>query len=220
MSIHHRILNVNCLIFCSFLIMNIAEAQQIRKLGAYQEGFRHNTTVKEALEKRMSPRQFEPTQLSESLVSALLWAANGINRPESGRRTAPSALNAQDINVYVADKDGIWLYEPKEHQLRLMAESDHRLLVAGSQSDFASAPVFLLLVSDISRFRMGEKDQRLEWAALDAGLVAQNVLLFCASEDLACRPRSWMEKEKLHKLMQLSENQFLMLNIPVARAPQ
>jgi len=218
MNINYRTLCIRYCMVCFVLMVNAVEAQQLRKLVAYSEGFVHNKSLKEVLGQRMSARQFEPVQLSESMLSALLWSANGINRPESGKRTAPSALNAQDIDVYVADAQGVWMYEPKEHQLRLVAEGDQRLLVAGSQADFASAPLFLLLVSDISRFRMGERDQRLEWAALDAGMVAQNVLLFCASEELACRPRSWMEKDKLHKLIQLSENQLLLLNIPIANA--
>lgn len=200
-------------------VFNMAMAQQSRVLVPYEKGFSNNLSVRESLEKRVSARQFPPAGLGEEVVSSLLWAANGINRPESGRRTAPSALNAQDVDVYVVDNQGIWLYEPKEHRLRKVAEGDHRLLVAGSQPDFATAPLFLLLVSDIGRFRTGEHAQRLEWAALDAGMVAQNVLLFCASEQLACRPRSWMEKDKLHKLLNMSENQVLLLNIPVAEAP-
>lgn len=193
--------------------------QTIRSLVSCEKGFVFNSPIMEALGHRASPRQFADAPLSEEVVSSLLWAANGINRPESGRRTAPSALNAQDVDVYLADNQGIWLYEPKEHRLRKIVEGDHRLLVAGSQADFATAPVFLLLVSDISRFRTGEQAQRMEWAALDAGMVAQNVLLFCASEHLACRPRSWMEKDKLHKLLEMSNNQLLLLNIPVASVP-
>lgn len=196
-----------------------ANGQTVRSLLSHEEGFVLNSPIKETFEHRASPRQFADTPLSEEVVSSLLWAANGINRPESGRRTAPSALNAQDVDVYLADNQGVWLYEPKEHRLRKIVEGDHRLLVAGSQADFATAPVFLLLVSDISRFRMGEQAQRLEWAALDAGMVAQNVLLFCASEQLACRPRSWMEKDKLRRLLEMSDSQHLLLNIPVAKAP-
>lgn len=201
---------------CCASVLYSLEAQEVKRLAEPAEGFTHNMRMKEVFEKRMSARQFESATLRSEVVSALLWAANGINRPESERRTAPSALNAQDVDIYLADDQGVWLYEPKEHQIRLVAEGDHRLLVAGSQADFAAAPVFLLLVSDISRFRMGERDQRLEWAALDAGMVAQNVLLFCASEKLACRPRSWMEKENLQKILQLTEDQILLLNIPVA----
>jgi SagB-type dehydrogenase family enzyme len=196
------------------------EAQEVITLADPGAGFVHNKALKEVFEKRMSPRQFESASLGIDVVSSLLWSANGINRPESGKRTAPSALNAQDIDLYLADNQGVWLYQPKDHQLKRVNEGDHRLLVAGSQADFAVAPLFVLLVSDLSRFRMGERDQQLEWAALDAGMVAQNILLFCASEGLACRPRSWMEKEKLHTLLQLNENQLLLLNIPVATIPK
>ena len=197
-------------------VVNGLKAQTIRKLGQPEEGFANNKPLKEVLMQRMSSRQFDTAAVDEAVISALLWSANGINRPESGRRTAPSALNAQDIDVYLIDKQGIWIYEPKTHSLKIVVEGDQRLVVAGSQAEFAQAPLFLLLVSDISRFRTGEREQRLEWAALDAGLVAQNVLLFCASEQLACRPRSWMEKDKLHKLLNLNEDQLLLLNIPIA----
>lgn len=200
-------------------MVNDVKAQEIKHLNPPAAGFKVNRTIQDAFEGRMSVRQFRSDAIDFQVLSALLWSANGINRPETGRRTAPSALNAQDVDVYVVDKQGIWLYEPKEHKLRQVLEGDHRLLVAGSQPEFGSAPVFLLLVSDISRFRIGDRAQRLEWAALDVGMVAQNVLLFCASERLACRPRSWMEKDPLRMLMGLNEHQLLLLNIPVALMP-
>ena len=169
-----------------------------------------------ALSQRASAQEFKSAEITLRDLSDLLWAANGINRPEDGKRTAASALNAQDIDVYVALKSGVYIYDPVKLTLVLAAEGDHRRIVAGSQENFANAPLFLLLVSDVSRFKRGEGAQRLELAAIDAGIVAQNIMLFCASEGMLSRPRVWMEKNKLREILQLKDTQYLMLNIPVS----
>ena len=172
--------------------------------------------VMQALEKRASATEFDTTMLRLQDLSDLMWAANGINRPENGKRTAPSARNSQDIDLYACLPYGTYLYEPKEHSLKLVAEGDHRPLAAGSQAHFAKAPVICLLVSDISRFQGSDDSVKLVWAAMDGGIVSQNIGIFCAGTGLKTRPRAWMEKDKLREALHLRETQHPILNNPVS----
>jgi len=173
-------------------------------------------TVMKALSLRSSERDFDTISPSLQDLSDLLWAANGINRPESGKRTAPSAINAQDINVYVFIKSGVYLYNPNKHLLDFVISGDYRKLVAGRQENIAKAPVMCLLVSDISRFSRGEDSLKLVWAAEDAGIVSQNISIFCASVGLATVPQAPMDSQKLREILKLKDSQHLMLNNPVA----
>ena len=172
-------------------------------------------TIMKAFEKRASATSFSPVELSLHDLSDLLWATNGINRPESGKRTAPTAVNAQDIDVYVLMKSGAYLYDAKTHSLKGVAPGDNRKLVSDRQTTFANAPVMLVLVSDISRFRGDDNERKLSWAAMDAGIVLQNVSLFCAGAGLVTRPRASMDIEGLKKLLSLSVTQYPVLNNPV-----
>jgi SagB-type dehydrogenase family enzyme len=157
--------------------------------------------------------------LSLSEISDLLWAANGINRPSEGKRTAPSAMNSQDIDIYVIAKNGAYLYNAKEHSLSLVAEGDLRPLVAGSQEAFAAAPIILLLVSDLSKFPSGRGEDAFyqKLGALDAGIVSQNISLFCSGTGLITRVRVFMDSEGLAKALKLSPSQIPMLNLPTGK---
>jgi SagB-type dehydrogenase family enzyme len=172
--------------------------------------------VMKALSLRASATDFDTTGIKMQDLSDLLWASNGINRPDVGKRTAPSAINAQDIDVYVSMESGIYLYDAKKHVLDLMINGDYRKLIAGRQENVAKAPVICLLVSDISKFKFGGDSLKLVWAAEDAGIVSQNISLFCASVGLATRPRATMDLIKLHELLKLNKSQYLMLNNPVS----
>jgi SagB-type dehydrogenase family enzyme len=170
-----------------------------------------------ALSVRASASDFDTTNIGLPDLSDLLWAANGINRPESGKRTAPSAVNAQDIDVYVCMEHGVYLYDAKKHLLNLIINGDYRKLAAGRQENVAKAPVICLLISDISRFKFGSDSLKKVWAAEDAGIVSQNIALFCASVGLATRPRITMDESKLHQVLHLTKTQYLMLNNPVSK---
>jgi SagB-type dehydrogenase family enzyme len=172
--------------------------------------------VMKALSLRASAKEFDTTRINLRDLSDLLWAANGVNRPESGKRTAPSALNAQDIDVYVFMKSGIYLYNAKKHLLEFIVDNDYRNLIADKQVNVAKAPLICLLVSDISRFASGKDSLKLVWAAEDAGIVSQNISLFCAAVGLATRPRAFMNHQKLLEILKLKDSQHLMLNNPVS----
>ena len=170
----------------------------------------------EAMSLRASATNYDSTDLDLQDLSDLIWAANGINRPETGKRTAPSAHNAQDIDIYVSMRSGVYLYDAKKHLLELVLDMDCRALIAESQKAVAAAPVICLLVSDLSRFEVGEDSEKLFWAAADAGIVSQNISIFCASVGLATRPRALMGQQELRQLLKLKDSQQMMLNHPVS----
>lgn len=172
--------------------------------------------VMTALSRRASVTEWDTTSLKLQDLSDLLWAANGVNRPDIGKRTAPSAMNAQDIDIYVFMKTAVYLYNAADHVLEKVTDGDNRPMVADRQEDVANAPVICLLVSDISRFRAGEDAQKFEWAAIDAGTVSQNISLFCASVGIGTRPRATMDEPKIRKILKLKDSQHLMLNNPVS----
>lgn len=172
-------------------------------------------TVMKALFDRHSTREYAAKSLSLSDLSDLLWAANGVNRKDSGKRTAPSALNKQDVDVYVVLPDGSYLYDAKNHQLNLVSEGDHRGAVAGGQAFVKSAPVSLVLVSDIARFGDAKNARNQLMGAMDAGIVSQNISLFCSSANLATVPRASMDMDQLKKALKLKDSQIPMMNHPI-----
>lgn len=172
-------------------------------------------TVMKALSDRHSTREYAAKSLSLSDLSDLLWAANGVNRKDSGKRTAPSALNKQDVDVYVVLPDGSYLYDAKNHQLNLVSEGDHRGAVAGGQAFVKAAPVSLVLISDIARFGDAKNARNQLMGAMDAGIVSQNISLFCSSANLATVPRASMDMDQLKKALKLKDSQIPMMNHPI-----
>lgn len=202
------------LALASLLFMNLA-AQELSVIKLNAPNKERGLSIMQALDKRASAKEFNSKELSLQDLSDLVWAANGINRPSEGKRTAPSAVNAQDVDVYVCLPKGFYLYDAKEHQLKPIAAGDHRKAVAGKQPNFATAPLFLVLVSDISRFKMQDEAGNLSLAAMDAGIVSQNIALFCSGTGLQTRPRAYMDKDQLKTILKLTDKQHLMLNMPV-----
>lgn len=174
-----------------------------------------DASLMQALTDRASQREFADKQLSLEDLSSLLWAANGVNR-EDGKRTAPSAVNAQDVDIYVSMASGAYLYDAKQSQLTRITTEDLRSAVCGKQP--MEAPVFLVMVADISRYPEGLASQRPlveSFAAMDAGYVSQNICLYCSAAKLATVPRASMDKEALAKSLNLKDTQIPLLNNPV-----
>jgi SagB-type dehydrogenase family enzyme len=168
-------------------------------------------SLMQALQARKSSRDFSAKKLPVEVLSNLLWAANGINRPDSGRRTAPSAVNWQEIDIYVATADGLYLYNAKEHVLKPVIKQDIRELT-GKQPFVKEAPVNLIYIADYSRMGGANAEERNSYAAEDTGFIAQNVYLYCASEGLATVIRGSIDKDALAKAMQLRDNQKIVLS--------
>lgn len=170
----------------------------------------------QALNDRKSTRQFSTKALPQQVLSNLLWAACGKNRPD-GKRTAPSAKNWQEITVYVATKDGVYLYNASEHTLEPHMTGDIRE-ATGIQPFTQVAPVNLIYVADFKKMdaRLAEAmDTNMFYPAVDTGFISQNVYLFCASEGLATVVLGWVDKPVLEKQLNLNQFERVILTQPV-----
>jgi len=170
----------------------------------------------QAFSNRASATAWNSENLKLQDLSDLLWAADGINRPDQKKRTAPSAMNVQDVDVYVFLPEGVYIYDAAGNKLDPVVAGDQRMLAAGAQADMAKAPVILVLVSDISKFTRGNDSNKLLMAAMDAGMVSQNISLFCAGAGLITRPRATMDQAKLKEVLKLKDSQRPLLNNPVS----
>lgn len=163
----------------------------------------------QALKARHSSREFDARPLPRQLLSDLLWAASGVNRPDTGKRTAPTAKDMREILIYVITAEGAHLYQPDAHALRRVADGDLRRLT-GTQDFVAQAPVNLVYVADLGRMDTSEENQRL-YSATDTGFIAQNVYLFCASAGLATVVRGSVERAPLVAALGLSPQRQIIL---------
>ncbi len=210
-------------IFTAILILATAFTgvmAQPRKLPAPDRS--GGLTLGRALALRQSEREFDKSRkLPDNILSSLLWAATGINREESGKRTNPTALNLQEISIYVFDSEGVYLYIPADNSLDTVITGDHRNLVAGTDThrqDFVlDAPVSLVIVADMSRF--GERPGAEAMGYADAGIACQNINLFCAANGLATVPRASMDTKGIIKVLGLTTGQVPVLNNPVGYRP-
>jgi SagB-type dehydrogenase family enzyme len=166
--------------------------------------------LSDALKARKSSREFSEQPLPLGLVSSLLWAAFGINRPDSGKRTAPSAHNWQEIEVYAALPDGVYRYDAAAHALRPTVSGDLRRLT-GLQDFVGRAPLNLVYVANLSRMTDASTEDRAFFLAADAGFIAQNVYLFCAAESLATVVRGLVDRKALAAAMGLRPDQRIVL---------
>lgn len=162
---------------------------------------------------RRSTRKFSSKEPSRQTLSNLLWAAFGVNRPD-GKRTAPSAMNWREIDVYVALKEGLYRYDAEKNVLKHILSEDIRAAI-GKQAFTRKAPVNLIYVADRSRMTNVDEAMKSFYSAADTGFISQNVYLFCASEELATVVIGMVDRKKLRSIMRLSDNQKIILAQPV-----
>lgn len=167
-------------------------------------------SLMQALKARRSSREFAPRKLPPQVLSNLLWAAFGINRPDSGGRTAPSAHNWQEIDLYVALEDGAYAYYAKGHTLVPVNGADVRART-GKQDFVGTAPLDLVYVASYGRLGPGNEQEKQFYAACDTGFIAQNVYLACASEGLATVVRGWVDRDEIGKALGLKRDQHVVL---------
>lgn len=142
----------------------------------------------EALARRATHREFSPEPLSDQELSDLLWAANGYNRPKERKRTAPTAVNRQEVDLYVLRADGAFLYDAAANALDRVSNDDLRGLTGrpGPNNFALEAPIALVYVVDFERQRMKDRPaDALKYAHVDCGFVGQNVYLHCAATGLS-----------------------------------
>ena len=160
-----------------------------------------------ALKLRRSTREYSDRTLTMQVLSDLLWAAFGINRP-SGDRTAPYWRHVMVIDVYIAMADGVWLYEPKAHTLLPHLKDDVRAQT-GLQDFIATAPLNLIYIAHGERMTDVSPEERRLYASVDAAFIGQNVYLYCASEGLATVFRGAVDQAKLARALELPDTQFV-----------
>ncbi len=204
-----------CLLMLAAMMINL-EAQELKSIALNPPDINSGLTVMQAFSKRSSATAFTSEKLKLQDLSDLLWAADGINRKDSKKRTAPSAMNSQDIDIYVFLEEGVYLYNASANSLDPVVAGDQRTLAAGRQTEVAKAAVILVMVSDISRFQNGDDKMKLSMAAMDAGIVSQNISVFCAGTGLLTRPRATMDQPKLKEILKLKDTQYPLLNNPVS----
>lgn len=202
------------LALCFWIIFSLVKAQEttgkLKEIKLPSPRLGGGRPLMQCLKDRQSQREFLSDPLPIQVLSDLLWAAYGINRPDSGKRTAPSAVNWQNIDLYIALSDGLYLYEPREHKLIQFLTEDIRGH-SGTQEFVKIAPLNLIYVADLARIPRGTEEDKRFYSAAHTGFISQNVYLYCASEGLATVVRAMINREELAKKMGLRPDQQIIL---------
>lgn len=206
------------LLMLTIMISAATMAQDI-KLPAPNQSEKSMSVV-EALRTRHSVRDFSTKELTQQQISNLCWATCGLSR-DKDHRTAPTAMNRKEIRLFVVTKEAAYEYDAVNNTLVKKASGDHRSVVAGTKQfkqDFVmQAPVSLVMVVDYELF--GSMDEHAKvMCNVDAGIVCENINLYCQAVGLATVPRATMDSEGLRKILNLSEKQLPVLNNPVGYA--
>jgi SagB-type dehydrogenase family enzyme len=204
-------------IFCFVAILLVAGAipsalrcQELKGIALPKPHMEGGMPLMKALAARSTSREFGPVELPLQVLSDLLWAADGVNRPDSGKRTAPSAMNVQNIDIYVALKNGLYVYDAKANTLDPVLSEDVRGTM-GTQPFVKDVPLNLVYVADYAKMARGSDADKALYSAAHAGFIGQNVYLFCASEGLATVVRGLIDREAISKVMKLRPDQRVIL---------
>ncbi|MFB3828543.1 MAG: SagB/ThcOx family dehydrogenase [Bryobacteraceae bacterium] len=196
--------------FCAALLCAAmaapAVAQDLQPIQLPKPRITGGKPLMEALALRSSAREFGPEKLGPQVLSDMLWAAWGFNRPDAGKRTAPSSTNRQEIDVYVATAEGAYLYDAKANRLQPVAAGDLRA-ATGTQPYVGTAALNLVYVADYARMAGSNDQAKAVTAAVNTGFISQNVYLYCASEGLATVVRGSVNRDELAKALKLRPEQ-------------
>ena len=180
-------------------------------------------TVMEALDRRKSTRQFADAALSEQQLSAVLWAANGINRPESMKRVNPTTMGIYNIDVYAVMANGIYKYEPPTHSLTLVSKEDFRPLINEKQKFVHTAPLTLFLVSNPvpprNPSRPVDPEKQHTFNCIVAGTMLQSVALAAVNEGLGTCVRGSIDREAFAKAVGLTPEQKVLISQTIGVMP-
>jgi SagB-type dehydrogenase family enzyme len=185
-------------------------AQELKPISLPPPQTEGGKPLMQALKDRHTTREFSSEKLSPQVLSNLLWAAFGINRPDTGKRTAPSAMNMQEIDIYVATAEGLYVYDAKGDKLDPVLAEDVRA-ATGMQPFVKDAPLDLVYVADLAKTGKASAEDKNFYTAADVGFIAQNVYLFCASEGLGVVVRGSVDRAALAKVMKLRSDQKILL---------
>lgn len=205
----YKTLLLSSLVLATVCFSPVSASQTLKAIQLPPPQTTGGRPLMQVLSDRKSTREFGPGTLSPQTLSNLLWAAFGINRPD-GRRTAPSAMNWQEVSIYVAAPEGVYVYDAKANALNPVVAGDYRA-ATGTQSFVKDAAVNLVYVSDLSKAAGAATSDAEMYTAADVGFIAQNVYLYCASEGLVTVVRASIDRPALAKILSLQPNQKIIL---------
>ncbi|MFA5143321.1 MAG: SagB/ThcOx family dehydrogenase [Candidatus Omnitrophota bacterium] len=197
-------------VMSAFIFSLVCDAGELKPIKLPPPQTEGGKPLMQALKERKSMREFSPKELPPQVLSDLLWAACGINRPDSGGRTAPTARNMQEIDIYVSKAEGLYLYDAKANSLLPVMTGDIRAST-GSQPFVKDAPVNLIFVADMAKMPGMPQDAMDFYVATDTGYISENVYLYCASAGLATVVRGLVDKPVLSNVMKLRPGQKIIL---------
>jgi len=193
-----------------FVCPALVFAQDLKPIKLLAPQTNGGRPLMQVLKDRKSSRDFSSRELPLQVLSNMLWAAYGVNRADSGKRTAPSAVNWQEIDIYVATAHGLYLYDAKAHTLQPVLSEDMRSMT-GRQSFVQEVPANLIYVADQARMGNVTPEEKVFYSTADTGFISQNVYLYCASEGLATVVRGLIDRPALEKAMRLRPEQKVIL---------
>ena len=192
-------------------VMYFARAQELQDIALPVPRMEGGKPLLQALKERQTSRAYSPKKLPIQMIADLLWAADGINRTDSGKRTAPSTRNWQEIDIYVVLEDGAFLFDATKNCLKAIVKQDLRKMT-GPQAFVPTAPMNLVFVADLTKMKGASPDDQALYAGADTGFISQNIYLFCASEGLATVVRGMIgDKKALAEALKLSEGKRIIL---------
>ncbi len=211
---HH----LSVILFTAFVSVSMGIAQEpLRVLQLPRPDTSGGKPLMQALKERHSSRSFSPRRIPDQMLSDLLWAAFGVNRPD-GHRTAPSARNSQEMHLYAVMEDGVYLYDAPAHALRAVLTGDLRAKT-GTQDFVATAPLNLVYVADMTKVGARTDEDRILYTGADCGVIAENVYLYCASAGLSVVVRASIDKPACAAALHLAGNQRIILAQTVGFPP-
>ena len=204
-----------CLASCIFFAPAAAGVVEAADISLPQPQIESGVSVMQALAKRHTSRSFADAEITPSQLSNILWAANGVNRPDSDGRTNPAALGVHSVEVYAVTAKGIFLYQPKTHTLQSVAEGDFRMATTTGQGFVGEAPLTLVYVGSSSAWenagRAIPEDKQVLFDSIAAGAMAQSVALEAAAEGIGTCVRASVDHEAFGEAARLQGGQTVLL---------
>ena len=194
----------------ALMMMGSMQAQEVISLPQ-PEVSKLSMSLGEALQQRRSQREFSNQEISLQTLSTILWAACGVSDPATGKITAASAINMQDVKIYVCSQAGVCLYNAKANTLTKVSDKDLRGAVAGRQDFAKAAPISLVLVST----KDNDRAPNDKFGDMDTGYVSQNIYLACTALGLKTVARATMDFDTLKAELNLADTSYLELNHPI-----
>ena len=172
-------------------------------------------TVMDALNARKTDRNFVDKDLTEAQLTKILWAANGVNRPD-GKRVNPVAMGVYSVEVYAVTRKGIYLYDPQSNGLIPVAEGDYRMTTTTGQNFVGKAAVNLVYVENPDAWKSARhtpppREAQLSSANITVGAMIQSVALAAQTEGLGNCVRGSINRDEFSKVARLSADKTILL---------